>query len=493
MRAYAEQAGLPDDESSCGASPGCSTTPTTSASRTWTTPRRPPAHRSCACSSARDAPPEMVRAIASHADFLGVPRETPMEKTLSAVDELSGFLVACAAVRPEGIHGLTPKSVKKKLKQPSFAAAVNRDEIRANVEALGVDLDEHIRTPRRRARGARRRARPPRHRRPRPEPASARRFGRVLRAPHARGCSSPRSLARLPYGIDALAIVLFVHERTGSFATRRAGERRVRAVAAAIGSPVLGRLVDRVGQTRVLVATALLARRAACALLVASALAGAPTGVLGRVRASSSGCYPAALAVLARSLWADAARPRRASASGPRWRSTRSCSRSCSSAARRCRGDRRRGRSPAAALPSAIASRDGRHARRSRPRRPRAPGAGAGTTAGLLGPLRSPGLRTLLLMALPSASRSARSTSRCRRSASRTARGASAASLIAASPLGSAVGGIVYGCARPATCGARTSLLVARCRSASRCSRWPARRWRCSCARADRRGWSSRR
>ncbi len=94
----------------------------------------------------RDAPPEMVRAIASHADYLGVSRDSPMEKTLYAVDELSGFLVACAAVRPEGIRGLTPKSVKKKLKQPSFAAAVSRDEIRENVEALGVELDEHIRT-----------------------------------------------------------------------------------------------------------------------------------------------------------------------------------------------------------------------------------------------------------------------------------------------------------------------------------------------------------
>ena len=90
--------------------------------------------------------PEFVRAVASHADFLGVSRDSDMEKALYAVDELSGFLVACAAVRPEGINGLTPKSVKKKLKQPSFAAAVNRDEIRENVEALGVELDEHIRT-----------------------------------------------------------------------------------------------------------------------------------------------------------------------------------------------------------------------------------------------------------------------------------------------------------------------------------------------------------
>ena len=91
-----------------------------------------------------DAPPEMVRAIASHADFLDVSRESPMEKALYAVDELSGFLVACAYVRPEGIVGLTPKSVKKKLKQPSFAAAVNRDDVRAGAGELGVEFDEHV-------------------------------------------------------------------------------------------------------------------------------------------------------------------------------------------------------------------------------------------------------------------------------------------------------------------------------------------------------------
>ena len=67
-----------------------------------------------------------------------------MERTLVAVDELCGFLVACAAVRPEGIHGLTPKSVKKKLKQPSFAAAVNREEVRHGAEAIGVDFDDHV-------------------------------------------------------------------------------------------------------------------------------------------------------------------------------------------------------------------------------------------------------------------------------------------------------------------------------------------------------------
>ena len=92
----------------------------------------------------RDAPLEMVRAIAAHADVLDVPAESAMECTLVAVDELCGFLVAVAKVRPEGIHGLTPKSVKKKLKQPSFAAAVNRDDIRGGADLLGVDFDAHV-------------------------------------------------------------------------------------------------------------------------------------------------------------------------------------------------------------------------------------------------------------------------------------------------------------------------------------------------------------
>src|SRR5690242_8841201 len=93
----------------------------------------------------RGYPPELVRAVASHADFLGVSRDSPMEKALFAVDELCGFILAVAYVRPEGIHGMTPKSVKKKLKQPSFAAAVNREELREGAEALGVDFDEHVR------------------------------------------------------------------------------------------------------------------------------------------------------------------------------------------------------------------------------------------------------------------------------------------------------------------------------------------------------------
>ncbi len=89
-------------------------------------------------------PPELVRAVASHADYLDVPRETPMERTLYAVDELSGFVLACAYVRPDGLRGMTPKSVKKKLKQPSFAAAVNRDDLTTGAAELGVEFDEHL-------------------------------------------------------------------------------------------------------------------------------------------------------------------------------------------------------------------------------------------------------------------------------------------------------------------------------------------------------------
>ena len=92
----------------------------------------------------RDYPPDVVDAVAGHADFLGVPRETRMAKTLYAVDELSGFIAACALVRPTGIEGMKPKSVKKKLKQPSFAAAIDREQVRVGAEELGVDFDEHL-------------------------------------------------------------------------------------------------------------------------------------------------------------------------------------------------------------------------------------------------------------------------------------------------------------------------------------------------------------
>lgn len=92
----------------------------------------------------RGYPPELVRAVASHADYLEVARETPMEKALYAVDELSGFILACAYVRPDGLVGMTPKSVNKKLKTPAFAAAIDRDDLRRGAAELGVDFNEHL-------------------------------------------------------------------------------------------------------------------------------------------------------------------------------------------------------------------------------------------------------------------------------------------------------------------------------------------------------------
>lgn len=87
---------------------------------------------------------QIRRAILGHADYTGVPRDTPMAKALFAVDELAGFLVACAKVRPNGIADMQAKSVKKKLKDKSFAAAVDRDHIARGIDELGVDQTEHI-------------------------------------------------------------------------------------------------------------------------------------------------------------------------------------------------------------------------------------------------------------------------------------------------------------------------------------------------------------
>ena len=105
-------------------------------------------------------PQEVIDAVAGHAEFLGVPRETEMAKTLFAVDELSGFIAACALVRPTGIEGMTPKSVKKKLKQPSFAAGVDRDEVRAGRRGARRRLRRARRVRDRGDGRARRRARP---------------------------------------------------------------------------------------------------------------------------------------------------------------------------------------------------------------------------------------------------------------------------------------------------------------------------------------------
>jgi putative nucleotidyltransferase with HDIG domain len=90
-------------------------------------------------------PEEVIVTVLSHAEHLGLPRDTPLKKTLFACDELSGFVHACGLVRPTGLDGLEPKSVRKKLKQPSFAAGVHRDEVYKGAEELGVELDEHIR------------------------------------------------------------------------------------------------------------------------------------------------------------------------------------------------------------------------------------------------------------------------------------------------------------------------------------------------------------
>jgi len=88
---------------------------------------------------------ESQRAILGHAAYTGVPRETPMARALFAVDELSGFLVACALVRPSrSLKDLEVKSVKKKLKDKAFARGVSREDVYLGVEELGVELDQHI-------------------------------------------------------------------------------------------------------------------------------------------------------------------------------------------------------------------------------------------------------------------------------------------------------------------------------------------------------------
>jgi predicted hydrolase (HD superfamily) len=90
-------------------------------------------------------PEPMQRAILGHANYSGVPRDTPMARSLFAVDELAGFLVACALVRPSrSLQDLEVSSVKKKLKDKAFARGVSRDDVIRGAEELGVPLDEHI-------------------------------------------------------------------------------------------------------------------------------------------------------------------------------------------------------------------------------------------------------------------------------------------------------------------------------------------------------------
>src|SRR6476646_9593158 len=89
-------------------------------------------------------PEVVIEGVLSHAEHLQMPRDTMLKRALFACDELSGFIHACGLVRPTGLDGLEPKSVKKKLKQPSFAAGVHRDAVVEGAEGLGLELDEHI-------------------------------------------------------------------------------------------------------------------------------------------------------------------------------------------------------------------------------------------------------------------------------------------------------------------------------------------------------------
>jgi putative nucleotidyltransferase with HDIG domain len=107
----------------------------------------PPDHplKGAAILSDRGYPEDVIYAIKSHADYLqDCPRLSLMDKTLYACDELCGFITACAMVRPTRLEGLTAKSVRKKMKQASFAAAVKREDIVRGAEDLGVELNEHI-------------------------------------------------------------------------------------------------------------------------------------------------------------------------------------------------------------------------------------------------------------------------------------------------------------------------------------------------------------
>lgn len=109
----------------------------------------PPHHplKGAAILEAKGYPTDVIYAIKSHADYLeDCPRVSFMDKALYACDELAGFITACAMVRPAGIHGLKSKSVRKKLKQNSFAAAINRDDVVRGAEELGVELNQHIQT-----------------------------------------------------------------------------------------------------------------------------------------------------------------------------------------------------------------------------------------------------------------------------------------------------------------------------------------------------------
>jgi putative nucleotidyltransferase with HDIG domain len=93
----------------------------------------------------RGYPEEIITAILSHANYSGVPRVSPLDKTLFACDELAGFLTACALIKPsKSIHEVETASVKKKLKDKAFARGVSRDDVYKGAEELGVPLEDHV-------------------------------------------------------------------------------------------------------------------------------------------------------------------------------------------------------------------------------------------------------------------------------------------------------------------------------------------------------------
>ena len=105
----------------------------------------PEKHPNVIVNKLKDAGEENIaHAISAHYSKWNVPYNTLLDKALIACDEITGFIIACSQVRPDGIQGMTAKSVKKKLKQRSFAASVDRDEVHKGAELLGIDLAEHI-------------------------------------------------------------------------------------------------------------------------------------------------------------------------------------------------------------------------------------------------------------------------------------------------------------------------------------------------------------
>ena len=112
----------------------------------WPDPKEHP-EKGADIMAQRGYPEHIIRAIKSHAQYLHIERQTPMEKALFAVDELTGLIVAATLVRPsKSLHDLKVSSVKKKMKDKGFAAAISRDDIIQGAEALGIPLDDHIAT-----------------------------------------------------------------------------------------------------------------------------------------------------------------------------------------------------------------------------------------------------------------------------------------------------------------------------------------------------------